>query len=110
MENKLFIKSIRSPNYQRYYAVGLWGGISPDGRNLSFDIYEDMPPLNTGEILTLEENGEVINREAIRGESSIERFIHAGVTIPLTEIPNIIKWLQNKLDEVDKIKRGENNE
>lgn len=82
----------KSNDYKRIHATGFWGGVHPSGE-LHFDIYEEVLPMPTQTRLIQDHNG---IREEASGPISVERIVHIGVSMPMSAVPGLIKWLQKK--------------
>jgi len=95
----LKIGTQKMPGYTRHHVTGFWGGISPDGEKLNIELFEDAPTLPDELILLFDNEGRVIGNELGQVQYPINRYIHAGVTIPISQLPSIIQWLQSRYDE-----------
>lgn len=100
MDKVLKFTFIKDPLYRRIAANGLWGGISPTGE-LKFDLFEDVSEFPQTTIVTLTD-GEVkseVNIPDENGTININRILHIGVSLPISVVPDIITWLQQKVEE-----------
>lgn len=85
----------KSDDYKRIHASGFWGGVSATGE-LFFEIYEDIFPTPSKTKLIQDEQG--IREVKIEESEVTERILHVGVTVPMEIVPNLIRWLQEKLE------------
>ncbi|NSW83098.1 MAG: hypothetical protein HPY90_07455 [Syntrophothermus sp.] len=94
------------PEYRRVHATGFWGITHPAGE-LLFDIIEDVPEYPDVVRLILPDNLE--EREpASTNTTRVKRIRHIGVILPMSSVPDIIKWLQERLDEFQASQQQEN--
>ena len=98
--NVLKVKFAKSPHYVDIHVTGVFGGINPLGE-LVFDLTEDIRVLpEKGEIVVPEGGGKV-KENFEPPEFDIIRVCHARVTVPMSAVPSIIEWLQEKFQQFE---------
>lgn len=108
MTKKQTIRFLEDPNYRRIHASGFIGSINSVGE-LQFDIYEEF--FATPEKIDIEIDTEtlsIISEKKHPQEPEIHRVKHLGVSVPIAVIPGFIEWLQNKLEEYNKLQNTNN--
>ncbi|MEN3004726.1 hypothetical protein [Dehalobacterium formicoaceticum] len=106
MENKIVkIKFNKDQNYRRIHGTGFIGGTTANGE-LEFDIFEDCHEYPEMLEITFPEGegGDAVEKKIPENTdiTNVNRIQHIGVVLPLSVVPGIIEWLQQKLDDVNK--------
>lgn len=92
------ITSVKTEDFKRCHATGFHGGVNPQGE-LVFEIFEDVRDLSAEfELIRLPGQTE-IREQKINTQLNINRLRHVEITIPISTIPSIIAWLQEKVDK-----------
>lgn len=93
------ILTIKNQEYKRFHVTGFWGGLTPDGQKLNIELFEDAPAMAEEVTLLAQEGSNIFVQEVKQPEFPIHRHVHAGITIPVGELPSIIEWLKQKYEE-----------
>jgi hypothetical protein len=100
---------IEDPEYRRIHATGVWGSLTPLG-DLQFDLTEDVPAAPDKTILKPPmEIGQPTSEESVITDPrtvKINRHRLVGVTMPMSLVPSIIQWLQDKVVEHEANKKS----
>lgn len=93
------ITSVKTEDFKRCHATGFHGGVNPQGE-LVFEIFEDVQDLSAEfELIRLPGETEIREQKLNTDQLNITRLRHVEVTIPISTIPSIIAWLQEKADK-----------
>lgn len=101
-ENKK-LEFVKDENYRRMHVTGFWGGITPQNE-LYIDMYTDI--LNhpkSVELVKIEEG--VFQERNVDQGVPFKRVAQAGVSMPMSVVPSMIRWLQQKVMEYEKEKK-----
>lgn len=89
----------QSPRYVEFHATGVWGGVNWFGE-LVMEIVEDLRlvPERLEVVLPEEGVGKPEEKPVFPEDVDIVRVRHARITMPMSVVPSIINWLQEKWD------------
>ncbi len=91
--NKVAVKVELGQDFRRYHANGIFGGITPRGE-LEIYLIEDISPLPEGFTLSPVPGTRTMEEEVKAGQPT--RLFNLSVTLPVSAIPSIIDWFQEK--------------
>lgn len=93
------IVSVKAEDYKRCHAVGVYGGVNPFGE-LVFELHEDVVNIpEEFELIRIPDQIQFIEQRKNTGGLNITRIRHAEITIPMSAVPSIVSWLQDKVNE-----------
>jgi hypothetical protein len=107
LENNLKIKYIYSKEYNPKYANGAYGGISPKGE-ITINFYFErlgLPVSQTFDISQEKKHGKEISFEPEDLQKSMIRFVDTGVILNLDTAKEIISWLSEKVELLEKVEK-----
>ena len=99
LPNSIDIHYTRISSYRVYHVDGIYGGRTPDGKYLTFDLFRHRNPSPTLVSHEIDESGKLgkVIDMVVRGGMS--REIEAGLVIDF-EVANMIRdWLNERISE-----------
>lgn len=99
MPQRVRFKYVKSPGYQRHHVTGFWGMVSPDGQKLNIELFEDTHAIFNESVLITDLSTGNQTEEITPSDHHVDRYIHAGISIPIDRIPVIIEWMKGKYQE-----------
>lgn len=97
---------LKTKNYRTYYFDGLYGGITPNGKNIYMDIFlerNSTPQIMKHEVIdgTI---GKIISKN---GKDGIIREVECGLIMDIETARKLRNWLDAKIDEYDEFVNGD---
>ncbi len=97
------INSVKADDFKRCHAVGVYGGVNPFGE-LVFELHEDVVDIpDEFELIRIPDEVQFQEQRINDSGLSITRIRHAEITIPMQAVPSIVSWLQDKVNEHNRI-------
>lgn len=112
MPQKVEIKYTQPANYRPTFVNGAFGGINPQ-KQLVVNFYFENNPTPESQTFELNENGKLGNELERKPESDIlyiNREITTGIILDLESAKRISNWLNNKITQLEEIKKQEDGE
>lgn len=104
-KDKVKFHYIKANDFRVVHMDGVFGGLSPTG-DIFMSIFSQRPPIPQTTVQPVKENGELgdeLMSERIVKEG-IVREIEVGIAVRPEIAENLIKWLQEKVDQYKTLK------
>ncbi len=95
MEKQIEFLYEKDDNYFDAYVTGMYGGTTPMD-TIKIYLFEEAFNYPKSEIQYIINN--TLDRSEITIDKNIRRIVKGSLVIPLSELPGIIRWLNEKLE------------
>jgi hypothetical protein len=104
-KDKIKFHYIKANHFRVVHVDGVFGGLSPSG-DIFASLFSQRPPIPTLTVQPIKENGElgdeIISERA--SKDGIVREMEVGLAIRPEVAQKLIGWLQEKVDQYNKLK------
>jgi hypothetical protein len=100
--HEVLVKYMKSNFFRVIHADGAWGGIGPRG-DIHMSFYNERGALPESGVITINADGRSLKPELAQSSGSLVREIECDIVFDLTTAVGFRKWLDDKINELNRL-------